>query len=128
MTKSNIRKRQKGLSNPRRKILKQLGLGSILFGAAKVATSANPILGDFSSQTGKQTWDPYSFGAKGDGKTIETKAIPTTRDRCSETGRGTVDLRSGWFISGSLYIKNNVRLYIDSGTVLQGSDNLDDCD
>jgi len=61
-----------------------------------------------------------SYGAKADGKTINTKAIQLAIDRCSKTG-GTVIIPAGNFISGTLYLKSGVNIYLTQGAVLMGS-------
>lgn len=79
-----------------------------------------------SAQPGKGTYDVYTFGAKGDAKTMDTKAIQAAIDQCHDDGGGKVYLHSGRFLSGTIYLKSNVTLYIEAGTTLLGSDNLDD--
>jgi polygalacturonase len=61
-----------------------------------------------------------SFGAKADGITVNTKAIQTAIDKCSEAG-GRVIIPAGTFISGTIYLKNNVTLYLMTGAELKGS-------
>ena len=78
------------------------------------------------SQMGNGVWDIYDFGAKGDGTTLDTKALQTAIDQCYEAGGGKVYLHNGYFVSGTIILKSNVTLYIEAGAVLKGSDNLDD--
>lgn len=66
-------------------------------------------------------WDAFAFGAKGDGKTLDTKAIQTAVDRCHEAGGGKVYLHNGQFVSGTIYLKSNVTLYIEAGATLLAS-------
>lgn len=65
-----------------------------------------------------------SFGAAGDGKTLDTKAIQAAIDACAEPGGGKVILAGGKFLSGTIVLKNNVNLHIVSGAVLLGSKDL----
>lgn len=60
------------------------------------------------------------YGAKGDGKTVNTKAIQKAIDACSQTS-GTVTIPEGRFLTGTLYLKNNVTLLLEKGAVLLGS-------
>lgn len=66
-----------------------------------------------------------SHGAKGDGTTINTVAIQKAIDECTKTG-GTVIVPAGSFLTGTLYLKNNVTLHLEKGAFLLGSTNTDD--
>jgi polygalacturonase len=61
------------------------------------------------------------LGAVPDGKTLCTAAIQQAIDRCSESGGGTVNLPPGTWLSGTLFLKNNVTLYLEAGSTLLGS-------
>lgn len=59
------------------------------------------------------------FGAKADGKTLNTVAIQRAIDACNRTG-GRVVIPNGTFVSGTLYLKSNVNLHLLPGAVLLG--------
>ena len=63
------------------------------------------------------------FGAVGDGATINTLAIQSAIDSCNEAGGGEVVVPVGTFISGTIFLKSNVLLYLDSAAILKGSGN-----
>ncbi len=84
------------------------------------------LAANVSAQTGKGTWDVFGLGAKGDGQTMDTRAIQKAIDQCHAAGGGKVYLHNGRFLSGTLYLKSNVTLHIEAGAVLLGSDNADD--
>ncbi|WP_191908896.1 glycoside hydrolase family 28 protein [Larkinella humicola] len=71
-------------------------------------------------------WDVFDTGAKGDGKTMDTKAIQTAIDRCHAAGGGKVYLHNGRFLSGTIYLKSQVTLYLEAGAVLLGSEKASD--
>lgn len=64
------------------------------------------------------------FGAVGDGKTLNTTAIQKAIDACEKDG--TVIIPQGVFVSGALYLKGDMTLYLEDGAVLLGSENPDD--
>jgi len=66
------------------------------------------------------------YGAKGNGTAINTKPIQAAIDACSKSGGGTVWFPAGKYVSGTIYLKSNVRLFLDAGAVLEGSKNLKD--
>ena len=66
------------------------------------------------------------YGAKGDGVVLDTKAIQKAIDEANEHGGGTVFFPAGKYLSGTIFFKSNVILYLDAGSELLGSTNLDD--
>ena len=59
------------------------------------------------------------FGAKDDTTAKNTKAIQAAINACTEGG--TVYIPKGTFISGALFLKSNMTLYIEKGGMLKGS-------
>ena len=64
--------------------------------------------------------------AVGDGVTNSTKAIQNGIDDCAKAGGGIVTFKPGNYVTGALFLKNNVHLRIDIGVTLLGSQ--DDAD
>ncbi len=71
-------------------------------------------------------FDVREYGATGGGVTLDTAAIQKAIDACHETGGGAVYFAPGRYLSGTLFLKSNVRLYLELGAVLLGSMNLED--
>lgn len=65
-------------------------------------------------------------GAVGDGKTLNTVAIQAAIDRCATNGGGEIVVPRGIFVTGSIFLKSGVNLFIEKGGVLKGSQNTND--
>ena len=66
-----------------------------------------------------------NYGAVSDGVTVNTRAIQCAIDECAAVG-GTVMVPAGVFVTGTLWLKDNVELHLSHGAVLKASANL--CD
>ena len=80
-----------------------------LVSAQTTAPVAAPANGEF---------DVRSFGARGDGQTLDTAAINRAIDAASAVGGGTVRLSAGTYLSLSVRLKSNIRLHLDQGAIL----------
>lgn len=60
------------------------------------------------------------YGAKGNGKTLDTKAIQKAIDDAAYTG-GTVLVEGGTFFSGEIRLKSDMTLYVDEDAVILGT-------
>ncbi len=65
-------------------------------------------------------FDVTTFGAVGDGKTLNTTAIQKAIDVC--TPGGTVYIPKGIFRSGALFLKSNMTFFVEEGGTLLGSE------
>lgn len=71
-----------------------------------------------------KVYDIRKFGAKGDGKTLSTTAISSAIDACSKDGGGIVLIPKGVFLTGTFYLKDNVRLFIEKDATLKATTDL----
>lgn len=70
-------------------------------------------------------YDVKKQGAAGDGKTDDTAVIQKGIDTCFQNGGGSVILSDGIYVSGTLYLKSNVRLHITESAVLLASGEIE---
>ena len=75
---------------------------------------------------GGRIFDIRDFGAVGDAKTVNTKAIQQAVDQCAIVGGGTVYIHDGVYVTGTLRLKDNVTLFVEAGAILRGSANHED--
>ena len=68
------------------------------------------------------------YGARPDGRTLNTNAIQRAIDDAFQSGGGTVLVPSGTFLTGRINLKSSVTLYLDTGSTLLGSTSLNDYD
>jgi polygalacturonase len=63
-------------------------------------------------------FDVKKYGAKGDGKTLDTRAIDDAINTAAAAGGGTVYFPAGDYLSLTIHIKRNIVLYIDHGATI----------
>jgi len=68
--------------------------------------------------------DVKNFGAAGNGVTLDTAAIQAAINACPSNG--SVWLHNGTYLSGTIYLKSNLTLYIDPTATLLGSGSVSD--
>ena len=66
----------------------------------------------------RTVYDVRSFGAAGDGKTLDTVAINRAIDEAAAAGGGTVYFRSGTYLCYSIHLKSKVALYLDQAAAI----------
>jgi polygalacturonase len=65
------------------------------------------------------------FGAKGDGKTIDSPAINKAIDAAAALGGGMVVFPAGTYRSYSIHLKDNIELHLENGAVLEAAQPTD---
>ena len=66
------------------------------------------------------------FGAKNGGTVLCTKEIQSAIDACASSGGGRVIVPAGIYLTGTIWLKDNVELHLEHGAVLKASTNMDD--
>lgn len=75
----------------------------------------------FAASTGLSIYNIRDFGAAGNGKAIDTKAINDAIAKAYENGGGTVYFPPGTYLSASIHLKSNITLYLEAGSVIEAA-------
>ena len=78
------------------------------------------------SQLAQSTKSILDYGAKPDGRTLNTGAIQRAIDDVFRSGGGTVIVPQGIFLTGRIELKARVTLNLQSGSTLLGSTSIND--
>lgn len=99
---------------PRRSWLTAVSAASLAGAPLAAAPATTPA-------PGTRIYNIVDFGAKGDGKTLDTHALQSAIDACNKDQGGTVIVPAGTFVIGTVELKSNVTLHIAAGGKLLGS-------
>lgn len=66
------------------------------------------------------------YGATGDGRTLDTKAISRAVEACSHSGGCVLLFPPGRYVTGTFELLSNVTLDLEPGAVLEGSTDVND--
>lgn len=80
------------------------------------------LLLQFSALTmAQRVYDVTQFGAIGDGKALDSKAIQKAVDKCFHDGGGVVVVPKGTYLSATIQLKDHVNLHLEKGAHIIGS-------
>lgn len=108
----------------RRDFLRLAGLGVATGATARMAgpvQGKNPVK---TARPGEKTpvfFDVRTYGATGDGKTIDSPPINAAIDAAAAAGGGTVIFPAGVYASYSIHLKSFVALYLQQGATILGA-------
>jgi hypothetical protein len=96
--------------------------------AGMLSTNAHALQGREPSgdDRGAGIYNVRQFGAKGDGKTLDTASFQAAIDACVKDRGGTVLVPAGEFLIGSIQLKSNVTFHLAPQARIQGSTNIND--
>lgn len=66
------------------------------------------------------------YGAVSDGATLCTESIQNAIDDCYKNGGGKVVIPAGKYVTGTVWLRSNVELYLEMGALLIASTNMED--
>ena len=78
------------------------------------------------AHSGRRLYSVRAYGATGNGRDLDTRAINQAIDACHSAGGGTVYVPPGIYVSGTIHLKSNITLYLEAGATIQASTNLAD--
>ena len=82
--------------------------------AGRSSASAKPDAGG--------TYNVRSFGARGDGKTLDSPAINKAIEAAAAAGGGVIRLPPGNYLAATIRLKSHITLYLDEGATLIAAD------
>jgi polygalacturonase len=71
----------------------------------------------------QKIFDVRDYGARGDGATLDTRAIQEALDDCGQAGGGTVRFSAGTYLSQPIQIRTKTTVELDAGATLQATTN-----
>lgn len=78
-----------------------------------------------------ETFNVKKYGARGNGKKMDSPTIQKAIDACYRAGGGTVVVPAGTYLSATIVLKDNVTLHLEKDALILGTtdykayDNLD---
>ena len=100
-----------------------------LAGLSATALATYPFAGGASTGPASArtaSFDPRQYGAKGDGKALDSAAMNLAIDACWAAGGGAVQVGPGIYRCGTVVLKGDVTLFLEAGATILGSTNIDD--
>jgi polygalacturonase len=106
----------------RREFLRTGGLGVAGVAIPPMAFgTTTPVAGE-SGTVAHAIFDVRTYGATGDGKTIDTDAVNHAIESAAAAGGGLVLFPAGNYLCFSIHLKSDVHLYLDQGCTIVAAD------
>jgi hypothetical protein len=103
-------------------LVSSASVGAGILAAADATARDDAAAAPGDRDLGARIYNIRDYGAKGDGKTLDTTAVQAAIDACNKDQGGTVLVPAGVFAIGTVEIKSNVTLHIAAQGVLLGTD------
>jgi polygalacturonase len=72
--------------------------------------------------TSQRIFDVRTYGAAGDGKTLDTEAVNRTIEAAAAVGGGVVVFPAGTYLCFSIHLKSQVHLHLEQGSTILAAD------
>jgi|HubBroStandDraft_6_1064221.scaffolds.fasta_scaffold00361_4 polygalacturonase len=112
--------------NARRNFLKSASAGIVSSAAASAAMFGPPLNASTTTAqvhtTTSHVHDVTLFGAKGDGKTLDSPVINKAIEAAAAAGGGTVFFPAGTYLCYSIHLRSNVALHLDHAATILAAD------
>jgi polygalacturonase len=102
--------------NDRRRFLKAVGSG--VAAGALVSLPAKAVAQSSDGRPAENVFPVTRFGAKGDGKSLDTAAVNRAIDAAADAGGGVVSFLAGSYLCYSIHLKSNVTLQLTTGATI----------
>jgi polygalacturonase len=97
-----------------------MGVAAAAIPMASLAASAQEAAGIATGASG--IFDVRKYGAKGDGKTLDTDAVNRSIEAAAAAGGGVVLFSAGTYLCFSIHLKSQVHLVLDQGSTILAAD------
>ncbi|HWS89654.1 MAG TPA: glycoside hydrolase family 28 protein [Pyrinomonadaceae bacterium] len=95
-----------------------LSASLLIFGGASITSSAQRR----AQPNDAVVYSVRAYGARGDGKTLDTPAVNRAIEAAAAAGGGTVHFPAGTYLCFSIRLKSNVTLHLDRGATILAAD------
>jgi polygalacturonase len=99
-----------------------LGLASLLALAAAGHDAAAQRRAARAQPNGAPVYSVRAYGARGDGRAVDTPAVNRAIEAAAAAGGGTVHFPAGTYLCFSIRLKSNVGLHLDAGATILAAD------
>jgi polygalacturonase len=114
-----MRNIQHPTSNTQRRSKFQISTRSLVFDISQFVLIAGLLCSCASHKpVPSSPFNVRAFGARGDGKMLDSPAINKAIVACSKAGGGTVFIPAGTYVCGSIRLTNNLQLYLEAGATI----------
>jgi polygalacturonase len=110
--------------NARRNFLKSAGAGIVSSAAVSSAAFGLPLgeVGPQSHTTTGHNYNVQMYGAKGDGKSLDSPAINKAIEAAAAAGGGTISFPAGTYSCYSIHLKSHIALHLEPGATILAAD------